>query len=91
MCSVTNYVYLNAFQIYSINADFGYRVKEIELSSISTRVTAQLVLPHLFLDLGYYELEYSVSMSQGVDGVPFYANVSTFIQIIRCVIISTCT
>ncbi|KAF6033002.1 hypothetical protein EB796_008704 [Bugula neritina] len=70
--------------IYSINADFGYRVKEIELSSISTRVTAQLILPHLFLDLGYYELEYSVSMSQGVDGVPFYANVSTFIQIIRC-------
>lgn len=72
-------------QVYKLDDEVGTRLNEIDMSSIDTRLTAQLVLPQQFLEYGFYELEYSVMMTPGKDGVPFSSKVSTFIEIVRYV------
>lgn len=66
-----------------MDEDTGEREGLVDVSSVQTHITAQLVLPQRFLDYGYYELQYSVSMSKAADEVPFDSSVSTFIQIVR--------
>lgn len=59
------------------------REEEIDISSFQSSTSAQLILPSLFLDLGFYELQFSVSMMKTTDDVDIKSEVSTYIEITR--------
>ena len=70
---------LKEWKIYSVNPTTGADVKEIDIKSVATRTTANLVLNPRFLDYGTYRCAYKMSMK--TSGETFPVEKSTFVKV----------